>query len=289
MATHKDTLPGAPKRVQPPPSPARLGPLGSTPAKYRTTAVLAATSYIGDSPLFFVDFILRLARVVVLLSIWRTIFAGRGPVAGISLGAVLTYTLVAEAFADPLNVRSELGNALWQGAIAVRLLQPFGIVGQFVAETFGRWMIGFCCFSLPLLLVAPLLGVNPLPESPTAAAWFLVSLVLAVAVGFALDFIFTVLIVAMETSLWGIEYLRRGLTTLLSGALLPLALLPWGIGTIFGWLPFAAMASAPLRLYTGTGDPRVLLPLQAFWAIVLALVARRLWRSHREGLVGYGG
>ena len=30
--------------------------------------------------------------------------------------------------------------------------------------------------------------------------------------------------------------------TLLSGSLLPLAFYPWGIGDVFGWLPFAAMA-----------------------------------------------
>jgi ABC-2 type transport system permease protein len=258
-------------------------------AKYRTTAVLAATSYVGDSPLFFVDFIVRLARVAVLLTIWRTVFAGRGPVGGMTLGAALTYTLVAAVFADPLNVRSELGDALWQGTIAVRLLQPFGIAGQFVAETFGHWIVGFCCFSLPLLALAPLLGVNPLPASPSAALWFLVSMTLAIVVGFALDFIFTVLVVAMNTSLWAIEYLRAGPTTLLSGALLPLALMPWGIGTVVGWLPFASMASAPLRLYTGTGDPRFLLPLQAGWAIALTFVAHRFWRAQREGLVGYGG
>jgi ABC-2 type transport system permease protein len=258
-------------------------------AKYRTTAVLAATSYIGDSPLFLVDFVVRLARVAVLLTIWRTVFAGRGPVGGMTLGAVLTYTLAAEVFADPLNVRSELSNALWQGTIAVRLLQPFGIVGQFVAETSGQWLIRFGCFSLPLLALAPLLGVNPLPASPSAALWFLVSLTLAIAVGFALDFLFTVLIVALETSQWAVEYLRRGLPTLLSGALLPLALMPWGIGTVFGWLPFASMASAPLRLYTGTGDPHFLLPLQAGWAIVLAFVGHRVWQAQREGLVGYGG
>lgn len=258
-------------------------------AKFGKTAALAATGHVGDSPLFLVDYLLRLLRVVVLLSIWRTVFAGRGPVGGMSLGAILTYTLAAEVFAAPLDVRSDLEDALWQGTIAVRLLQPFGIVGQFVAETAGRWAIDAACFSLPLFLLAPLLGVDPRPASPGAAAWFVASLVLAGAVGFALDFLFTAVVVALETSLWVIKYLRRGLTTLLSGALVPLALLPWGIGGVFAWLPFASMASAPLRLYTGTGDPRTLLPLQAGWAVVLALLAGRLWRQHREGLVGFGG
>ena len=258
-------------------------------AKVGKTAALAAAGYVGDSPLFLVDYLLRLLRVVVLLSIWRTIFAGRGPVGGMTLGAVLTYTLAAEVFAAPLDVRTELGNALWQGTLAVRLLQPFGIVGQFVAETAGRWAIDAGCFSLPLFLLAPLLGVDPLPAGAGAAVCFAASLLLAGAVGFALDFLFTSLVVALEMSLWAVAYLRRGLVTLLSGALVPLALLPWGLGGVFAWLPFASMASAPLRLYTGTGDPRTLLPLQAGWAIVLALLARRLWRTHREGLVGFGG
>lgn len=244
---------------------------------------------MGDSPLFLVDYGLRLVRVIVLLSIWRTIFIGRGATGGMTLAAVLTYTLIAEVFAEPLNVRTDLGDALWQGEIAVRFLQPFGIVGQFAADVMGRWLFGLGCFSLPLLLLAPLLGVDQRPASPAAAGWFVASLVLAIAIGLALDFIFTALIVALETSQWAIAYLRRGLTTLLSGAVLPLALLPWGIGGIFAWLPFASTASAPLRLYTGTGSPLNLLPRQAGWAIVLALLARWLWRKHREGLVGFGG
>ena len=32
-----------------------------------------------DSPLFLLDYALRLLRVVVLLALWRTIFAQQGP------------------------------------------------------------------------------------------------------------------------------------------------------------------------------------------------------------------
>jgi len=75
----------------------------------------------------------------------------------------------------------------------------------------------------------------------------------------------------------------------LSGALVPLALLPWNLGAILQWLPFASLASAPLRIYTGTGDPRFLLALQAAWSVVLWVLARRLWQHYREQLVSYGG
>ena len=49
------------------------------------------------------------------------------------------------------------------------------------------------------------------------------------------------------------------------------------------------MASAPLRIYTGTGPAPYLLASQVFWAVVLSLLARRLWTASRERLVGYGG
>jgi ABC-type uncharacterized transport system permease subunit len=74
----------------------------------------------------------------------------------------------------------------------------------------------------------------------------------------------------------------------LSGVLLPLALLPWGLGTIFDYLPFAATASTPLRIYVGTGAAPLLL-VQLGWSILLWPLALWLWAANRERVVGYGG
>ena len=71
--------------------------------------------------------------------------------------------------------------------------------------------------------------------------------------------------------------------------LLPLAVLPWGLGDAFQWLPFAAVASAPLRIFTGTGDPARLLLSQVVWSAVLWPLAGWLWTVQRERLVASGG
>lgn len=257
--------------------------------KYAKTAAMAATSVAGDSPLFILDYVLRLLRVLVLLSLWRTLLNGRMEASGLTLPALLTYTLIAEAFADPLNARTDLDTALWEGSIAIRFLRPLGLFGQFVAETVGRWMFGFGVFSLPLLLIAPLLGVNPLPASVLNGLLFSISLGLAVSVGLAIEFIFAAIIVRMESSVWAVNRMRAAVNTLLSGAIVPLPLLPWGLGALFGWLPFAAMASAPLRIYTGTGDPGLLLLTQFGWSITLWPVAYWAWNVNRQRLVSYGG
>ena len=258
-------------------------------AQMKRTARLTATEQITEGPLFVLDYALRLARVGVLVAIWQTLLGGGGSTSGFTLAAALTYTLIAEVFAEPLAGETGLDVALWEGAIAMRLLRPFSLVAQFAAESAGRWSFGLVTFSIPLLLLAPALGVDFRPASPSALAAFVPSLLLAICVGLALDFIFGALFIIVDINVWVIRDLRHALATLLSGALLPLPLYPWGLGEIFGYLPFAAQASAPLRIYTGTGDPASLLLSQLAWAVALGLLARWLWIANRERLVCYGG
>ncbi len=155
------------------------------------------------------------------------------------------YTLVAEVYREQLACRTQLQWALWDGSVVNRLLRPLSPFGDFAAEMAGRWAFGLATFSLPLMLAASLMGVNPLPAGPAAAVLFLPSLALGVSVGLALEFSLGSLMVVLRLSLWPMEQLRSALTILLTGALVPLALYPWRLGEVFAWLPFAAMASAP--------------------------------------------
>jgi ABC-2 type transport system permease protein len=254
---------------------------------YLKTATMTASA-VGDSPLFLLDYAL-VVRVLVLLGLWRTVLGDRDTGAAMSLAAVLTYTVVAEVFAEQLTVRTTLNDAFWEGTLVMRFLRPMGLVRQLGAEMVGRWAIHFSFFSVPLFLLAPLLGVDPRPASPAAGLLFVLSLVLAILVGLAMEVIFGGLVVALEQPVWIVEYLRTAIGTLLSGSLLPLALYPWGLGELFSWLPFAAMAWAPLAIYTGTGNTVSLLASQVVWAVILWPLADWYWRSNRENMVSYGG
>jgi len=253
------------------------------------TAAMEAANVIGESALYLVQFVFRFLRVVMLLAVWRTLLGAQGAAPGITLAALLSYTLIAEVFADQLSPDTEIEWSLHDGGIATRFLQPLSLVGQFSAQMSGRWVFGFCLFSLPLLLVSPLLGVNPLPADGAAAVLFVLSLLLTIVLGVAFDFIFAALLVYLEGSAYIISRVRRALALLLSGSVIPLALMPWGLGDILQWSPFASLASAPLRIYTGTGEPLGLIALQLIWAVVLWALANWLWRRSRERLSSYGG
>lgn len=264
----------------------KLSRLRVTP--YVKTAAMAAAD-VGDSPVFLVEYLLRLLHVLILLSLWRVILGSRPNTDVMSLQAVLTYTLVAEVFAQQLAARTTLVDAFWVGDLVMRFLRPIGLIRQLSAEMAGRWALHFACFSVPLLLLAPWLGVDPRPASLSAGVLFVPSLACGILVGIAIDVLFGALTVAFEQPAWLLENVRAAAAALLSGSLLPLAFYPWGLGDVFGFLPFAAMAWAPLAIYTGTGDPLPLLLMQVCWAVVLWAVADWLWRANRERLVGYGG
>ena len=257
--------------------------------KYWIIAALESASMVGEDSLFIIQFVFRFLRVVVLLSIWRVLFAGQSAVSGLTVEALLTYTLIQEVLAEQLLPRTDIEWAMHDGGIAMRFLQPLSLVSQFTSQMVGRWAFGFAFFSLPLLLVSPVLGVHPAPASLASAGLFGLSLLLTIAVGVGLEFIFAALLTHLEGSAYMVARVRTALSLLLSGAVVPLALMPWGLGEVFQWLPFASMASAPLRIYTGTGDPLTLLTIQAVWAAVLWVAARWLWQVHREKLVSYGG
>jgi ABC-2 type transport system permease protein len=257
--------------------------------KYVKTAQMTARGYVSEGPLFIFYFGLKFLWVAVLLAVWRAVFEGRGMVDGMTLDTVLTYTLIAAVFGDQMMAETRIVNTMWDGTIATHLLQPLPVEGIFTAEMFGEWSIGFGLVSIPLLFMAPSWGINPLPADLMAGLLFVPSLALAIAIGVALDFLYGALTMALNINIWILDQFRVAVGTVLSGAFLPLQLMPWGLGKVFAWLPFASMGAAPLQIYTGTGEPARWLALQVFWCVVLWPCARWAWNANREKLTSFGG
>src|SRR5437588_9382748 len=158
--------------------------------KLGKTAWMEAGGHVNDSVLFLADYLLRFLRVAVMLGLWRVILAGRGPVSGMTLNTVLTYTLIGEVFALQLAARTCLVFVMWEGSLVMWFLRPMGLLSALVSTSLGWWIPGFVFCSVPLLLASPLLGVDPLPASVAAAMAFVPSLILAMGVRFAIDFLY---------------------------------------------------------------------------------------------------
>lgn len=254
------------------------------------TAKLAA-SRAFDGGLFYVlsGYLLRLARLVILLLLWRSLAAQGADLGELRLEQLLAYTLLAAALGEQLNVITPATTAFWEGAIVSRYLRPQPVLLQLMAETVGGWLPGLLLLSLPLLLCAWPLGVNLWPALLANGLPFLLSLLLAISLGFAFDFLFAAAVIYIKNASYQAYIIRRAVTTLFSGALIPFALFPWGLGRLLALLPFASVASAPLLIVTGVQSPWPLIGLQLAWNLVFWPLTWRVWRASQERMVSHGG
>ena len=266
-----------------------MHPIGRRARPYFSTATMAATAGIGEHPLVLLDHAIALLRVVLLVSIWRAILQSDAAPAEPAMAAVLTYIVLAQVLAQQLDVRTEVLTAVWEGAVASRLLRPVSTFLDYLAEMAGGWGLRFVTFSIPVLVLTPALGVSLAPANPARGGLFLISLALSVAVGSAVDFLFALVVIRVPDNMWSLRMGREALIPLVSGAMIPLSLMPWSIGNVLTWLPFASMVSAPLRIYTGDGAAFGLLALQAAWAALLWPLTRLAWRRAAPRMVSFGG
>ncbi|MDL2219083.1 ABC-2 family transporter protein [Ruminococcaceae bacterium OttesenSCG-928-O06] len=232
----------------------------------------------------------RLARLFVFCLLWKGLARAGADLGGMQEGALLTYTLVSFAFRPQLDIVSPATASLWEGSVIGRYTRPMPVYISYIAETVGRWWLPFfALFALPALLAAPLFGVSPLPQSAAAGGLFLCSLVLSIVIGFALDLIFAALAMFLKNAMWMATRIREAVYNLLSGALIPFALMPAPVGGLLGLLPFGSVASAPLSIYVGAQNAPQLLLLQLFWAVVLWPAAHLAYKKAEERMVSYGG
>jgi ABC-2 type transport system permease protein len=173
----------------------------------------------------------------------------------------------------------------YDGKILDLFRRPQAFFGQLVTAAVGGWLPELLLFSLPLALILPLFGVNMIPHT----AWFFPCLALSISLGFAIDFLFSCFIIQMKNATWMAYSLRYAVTMMLSGAVIPFDLLPWGMGGIFKLLPFGSLAAAPLSLFAGVTPFANVIYLQIFWNAVLWPLSALAFRKSMEKMVSYGG
>lgn len=232
---------------------------------------------------------LRLVRLVILMMVWRSQLSGGANAGGMTLHQVLTYTLIASLFAEQMDIVTPATTAIWEGSILTRFTRPLPVVSQLMAETAGRWIPSLLIYTLPVLALSPALGIDALPASPAIGLLFVLSLLLAVSLGFAVDFLFASLAVRLKNASWMAYTIRGAIVNVFSGVLIPFALLPWGIGGVLALLPFGSLSGAPLAIYVGGGNAVELLAVQLFWNAVLWPAALAAFGKSRERMVSHGG
>ncbi|GMV80288.1 MAG: hypothetical protein AMXMBFR7_14720 [Planctomycetota bacterium] len=225
--------------------------------------------------------------------VWAAVFHEQTTVATWNLAAMQTYACVNWIVRSTYfsNADSLLAARIRKGEITSDLLRPGSLLLQFYASAVGEMLFRGLFMGLPVgIAVALAYGLQG-PADVLSAAAFLVSVILAFHLFFALNFI-TGLAAVLVENLQGFLWAKFLLLQFLSGQLLPLEFFPPWARTFMEWSPFPGIAYTPMALYLGRiPHERIAaeLTFQAAWTAVLLACCQFGWMAVRRRLSALGG
>ncbi len=253
--------------------------------KYLATAIMAAKSQTNAGIFYLLpNYLLKVVYLLPLIFLWRTLM-NSGVETGMTLQQMLTYTYMSTLLAGLLVIRTPLGNWIYEGLIIGLYQRPLSIYGNIIAQTLGVNAVTLLFFSLPMALASPLFGISIIP----ATWWFLLSLLLCISLGIAIDFIYACLLIRLINGSYLVYQIRYAIFLLFSGSVIPFAALPWGIGRILIYQPFGSLGGAPLGIYTDLSNPFQTILIQVGWNIIIWFLAVIYLKKSQERLVSHGG
>ncbi|MGW7480056.1 ABC transporter permease [Nonomuraea muscovyensis] len=235
----------------------------------------------------FTNSVFGVLRAYVLIALWQA----RPGLAGYDVVDAVTFCFITQAFIGPLQLfGGGLGVAerIRSGDIALDLVRPASLQGWTMAEDLGRaGYLGLVRGIPPMLLGAAVFGIVS-PAGPAHWAAFLASFAAGWAISFAWRYL-VALSVCWLVDDRGANAFSFVLSTLCSGMMFPLALVPGRLGEVVRAMPFAAMVQAPADVYLGKADIPRTLAVQVCWAVVLLALGALGTRAIRRKVVIQGG
>lgn len=230
-------------------------------------------------------------RLYLMKAVWTALYAQNAAPAGVPLHAIITYTTIALLMSLVLEIDGTrmIRDRVREGTIATDLMKPINLPLYFFSDGFGQTLL-HALLILPSLALALFIVHIDVPPAPVVLA-FALSFALGYVVNFLLNFLMNaVAFWTLET--FAIQLIVRWVSDLLGGQIVPLIFFPGVLQRIVLALPFAAVYSTPLLIYTGTIAPAsyvAAFATQLAWGGAFAFLSAFAWRGALKRVVVQGG
>ncbi len=259
------------------PSRSRPGPLRRY-AGIARMALQQALAYRGTA--IFTVLILFL-WIGILFSFWSSAYAGRDEIAGYTHRDMRTYILLAYAINALVGWRIARGmmGRIRTGEIVIDMIRPLNYRTTQLAHAAGGSVVeGAISFGIAIGLGLVFFDIRP-PDGALSAALFAVSVLLGFVTKVLVIFLISLL------TFWtlqgvGLMWAQQSVIAILSGTLVPLALLPGWIRVVAEVLPLRGIVATPVSIYLGTTggwELAGLLAQQVAWLALLWWVTDKAW------------
>jgi ABC-2 type transport system permease protein len=262
------------------------------PGKYLAILAMVPKVFMAYQLWFWIGLVLSTIAMAILYFFWRGVYGGTASIAGLTLNTTLTYILLAQVFRPLTDVDLiyEFGYNLREGGIIHQLLRPLNFQLMYYAQSLGNLGTQMI-LQVPMALVATFAFGLKWPADPAVWVAFLVSALL----GYTALFFFVYCVACLTfytTEVWGLGVLFFGMSLFLSGALVPLAMMPDWLRVLVLSIPFSQALAVPINILTGI-TPLSQVPAvwasQAAWVLGLWLASNLFFRVAIRKVTVQGG
>lgn len=223
------------------------------------------------------------AAIFIYYFLWKFVFQEQKSLAGFTMAEMTTYVIVARMLSSQFGggINMEFSQWVYEGNIAVELLRPVSLFFTLFAKRIGEFFFFVLFKGIPITLVCTLVLGGAAPKSVGEFLLFILSVCVSIGIMFFMEF-FVGLCSFYTYGYWGLALTKSALLTILSGGIVPLALMPRWMGRFLDYMPFAGMVSVPTNIYLGKygiGEAVQFIGLQVLWVLVL-YGGVRLFYSH---------
>ena len=228
--------------------------------------------------------------LVASLALWSALLSSGAQLGGFTLTEMKGYMLVTFATNWLGNAVGEwsLANRIRDGQVAIDLVRPIATQRLMFAQVAGGFPVEVLIIGGAAAGFVLLAGPVPAPQRPLLLS---VSLLLVIPLRFGIGFL-TALVVFWTENFHGVAWARNAVSQLLSGSLVPLALMPQWLQVTAAVLPFASLTSSPALIYLGkvdTAGALGLVGLQIFWTVAIWFGAQLAFRGASRQVTVHGG
>ena len=234
---------------------------------------------------------------LMLIFIYVALYSNVNILDVISLPQIIIFIWLQQAFYTLLAVRlndDEIANLIKSGDVAYEIVRPYNLYFWWYIKMIAKRVSAGVLRFLPVLVLAFLLpepyGLS-LPTSIPNFILFLVSLCLGIFLVTSINMlVYTIGFYTYNQA--GISQIINSVIELLSGALIPVVLLPKFLQDATYYLPFRLMTDLPYRLYSnniGISEGILSIGLQMFWILILIMLGNLIVKKALKKVFVQGG
>ncbi|MDF1497036.1 MAG: ABC-2 family transporter protein [Patescibacteria group bacterium] len=238
-----------------------------------------------------IRFFISLITLVSIFYLWNDVFSARAEIAGYTKEQIITYYILITFILASVITFSPVADNIRNGELSMYITRPISYIWyQYwlaLAQRFMRVLIG-----LPILIIIFIIFREHvyIVTNPLSYLILLVTVFSAMNLLFFID----ILINFLEfwfTNSWGMNMVFDYISSIFSGALIPLAFLPSWLITIGNFLPYQYTGAFLIDAFIGriSFDQTLLgILIQFVWMIILYIMSRIVWHLGLKRYEAYG-